>query len=161
MKKFFLLILCLGVMSLYTQYAHAQGRKLPVFSFEDLAAKPFTPANLKAGIPTIVFFYDPYCDHCAQQAEWMKGAQAKIKNVNLVWVTTERDIKAIQDFQKLHFGGTTLDKVYFLIDKKFKFDSYFGYTEAPGIYVYNKEGFLAKSFTKETPAAEVLKPIGL
>lgn len=138
----------------------AQTRRLPAFAFDDLSGKAFTNANLKASLSTIVFFYDPFCEHCAQQAEWIKESQAAFKNVQLVWVTAETDVAAIQKFKETHFGGTTLDKVYFLKDTKYKFDSYFGYTEAPGIYVYNKDGVLLKDYRKETVAYELLKTLG-
>jgi thiol-disulfide isomerase/thioredoxin len=149
-------IACIFVMPIQVQ---AQ-KRLPAFSFQDLNGAAFTNANLKSGIPTIVFFYDPYCDHCAQEADWVKAAQSKFANINLLWVSTE-ERQPIVKFKSEHFGETTLTKLYFLRDTKWKFDSYFGYTEAPGIYVYNKDGVLVKDFKKETPVSELLRPLGL
>lgn len=156
MKKLALLFTFLGLFFSLTLQAQ---KKLPAFSFDDLAGKAFTNTSLKAGFPTIVFFYDPYCEHCNLQAEWIKESQAAFKNVQLLWVTTEQDMTPIQEFKKKHFEGTSLDKVYFLKDTKFRFDSYFGYTEAPGIFVYNKEGVFLKDFRKETMAYDLLKTL--
>lgn len=155
MKQFFYLIAVVSFFSFFAVSAQAQ-KKMPAFTFEDLNAKPFTNTNLKPGLSTIVFFYDPYCDHCAQQAGWMRESEAAFRNVNLLWVSTE-DTKPIEEFKKTHFSGTLLDKLYFVRDTKWKFDTYFGYTVAPGVYVYNKDNVLLKSYDKETPVIEFLK----
>ncbi|MBX7242256.1 MAG: redoxin domain-containing protein [Bacteroidia bacterium] len=151
---FLSLVVFTGFISLSAQ---AQ-KKMPAFTFEDLNARPFTNTNIKQGLSTIVFFYDPYCEHCAQQADWIRESEAAFKNINLVWVSTE-DLQPIQEFKAAHFGGTTLDKLYFVRDTKWKFDTYFGYTVAPGVYLYNKDNILLKSYSKETPAIDFLKAL--
>ena len=133
---------------------HAQ-QKLPKFSFTDLEGNTFTYAQLRTDIPTLVFFFDPYCDHCQQQAAWIREAKAQLGNVQQVWVTTEEPV-ATQNFWDTHLG-TDWDNVHVLIDKQFLFDGYFGYSEIPSIYVYNKQGMQVKSFNKETPAAVLLR----
>lgn len=153
-KSTFLFVLFAFVIGIQAQ---AQ-KKMPAFSFLDMSGSTFTNANLPAGSPTIVFFFDPSCEHCAQQAEWIKESQAAFKNTNLVWVSTE-EVEPMKKFKKDHFDGTTLTKVYFLKDSKYRFDSYFGYTEAPGIYVYNKDNVLMKEFKKEVQAIELLKAL--
>lgn len=158
MKKFVLFTFILAFFALFNA-AQAQ-KTLPKFSFFDLAGNTFTYANLKTGVPTIVFFYDPYCEHCNLQAEWISNSYIRVKGMNLVWVSTE-EVGPIKEFQKNHFSKNTWDKLFFLRDSGFKFDNYFGYTEAPGIYVYDKNGVLVKDFRKETPTSTLLLPLGL
>ncbi len=158
MKKIILFTFFLATFALFN-LAQAQ-KALPKFSFFDLEGKTFTSANLKTGVPTIVFFYDPYCEHCNLQADWINNSYIRVKGMNLVWVSTE-EAGPIQEFKKNHFSTNTWDKLYFLRDSGFKFDNYFGYTEAPGIYLYDKNGVLVKDFRKETPTSDLLRPLGL
>ena len=130
-------------------------QSLPQFSFSDLDGKTFTSAQLRSDIPTIVFFFDPYCEHCQQQATWMKEAKNQLTNVQQVWVTTEEPISA-RDFGKKYLGEGW-DNVHILIDKQFLFDGYFGYSEIPSIYLYNNQGQRVKAFNKETPADVLLR----
>ncbi len=149
------------IFAFFALFNAAQAQKtLPKFSFFDLAGNTFTNVNLKAGVPTIVFFYDPYCEHCNLQAEWINNSYVRVKGMNLVWVSTE-EVGPIKEFQKNNFSKNTWDKLFFLRDSGFKFDNYFGYTEAPGIYVYDKNGVLVKDFRKETPTSTLLLPLGL
>ncbi|MFN0201822.1 MAG: peroxiredoxin family protein [Bacteroidia bacterium] len=158
MKK--LLVLTLFMTFLGFMGAFAQAKKMPQFSFDDLKGGTFASTSLKAGLPTIVFFFDPFCDHCEQQAKWIAADAAKFKNVNLVWVSTE-DVNAISKFKSTHFAKAGLDKLHFLKDSKYRFDGYFGYSEALSMYVFNKAGVQVKALKKETPAAELLKAAGL
>ena len=130
-------------------------QSLPQFSFLDLDGKTFTYAQLRSDIPTIVFFFDPYCEHCQQQATWMKDAKSKLTHVQQVWVTTEEPISA-RDFGEKYLGADW-DNVHILIDKQFLFDGYFGYSEIPSIYLYNNQGQRVKAFNKETPADVLLR----
>ena len=147
------LSICLLVLS-----ASLQAQKnLPAFSFNDLDGRAFTKADLREDLPTIVFFFDPYCDHCQQQAKWIKEAGDQFKDIQMVWVTTESETKASQEFSLEYFGGGKWEHVYFLIDSNFLFDGFFGYSEVPSIYIYNASGQRLKSFSKETPAEILLR----
>ena len=137
----------------------AFAQQLPAFSFKDLKEQKFTREQVKTGIPTIVIFFDPYCDHCAQQADWIAGSADAFKQINLVWVTTEMK-DATEEFVATHFSGAKLPYQHFLLDTEFMFDGYFGYSEVPSIYLYNAAGKRVKSLDKETPADALLKYLG-
>ncbi len=126
------------------------------FSFKDLQGKTFTHQQLVPGQPTMVMFFDPYCDHCEQQAKYLRDAKDKFLKVNLVWVTTE-DAAAAKSFRDKNLPLSIFPKVHVLTDPEFVFDGYFGYSEVPSIYLFNKEGKRVKDFHHETPAAELLK----
>ena len=132
-------------------------QSLPDFAFYDLQGNLFTKANIKKKAPVVVIFFDPYCDHCQTQAGWINaaGEKFKAKNAQVVWVSTESE-ENIAKFRNTTFTKSALKDVYFLRDKKYWFDGYFGYSEAPSIYVYNAEGKLVKSLKKETPAETLL-----
>ena len=137
-----------------TQILAAQ-QKLPAFFFTDLEGNTFGINDIQQGVPTMAFFYDPYCDHCAQQAEWIAEEAAQFEHVQMIWVSTEQQ-EPVQAFFDKHFKGKALPLLYMLRDTDFMFDTYFGYSEAPSIYIYNSKGKRIKALSKETPAAELL-----
>ncbi|MEM9721883.1 MAG: redoxin domain-containing protein [Bacteroidota bacterium] len=148
--------LFLPLVTFFLTFSGVQAQQsLPQFSFSDLDGKAFTYAQLRSDIPTIVFFFDPYCEHCQQQATWMKEAKNELTNVQQIWVTTEEPIAA-RDFGEKYLGGDW-DNVHILIDKQFLFDGYFGYSQIPSIYLYNNQGQQVKAFDKETPADVLLR----
>lgn len=139
------------------QYLTAQ-QKLPAFFFTDLEGNTFGINHIKQDVPTIAFFFDPYCDHCAKQAEWIAEEADKFAGVQMLWVTTEQQ-EPVQGFYDKHFKGKGLPMLHMLRDKDFMFDTYFGYSEAPSIYIYNSSGKRVKALSEETPAAKLLELI--
>ncbi|MEM6262804.1 MAG: redoxin domain-containing protein [Bacteroidota bacterium] len=150
--KYTIVALLLGMASFSL---HAQ-KTLPQFEFFTLDGKSFTHSNLQAGLPTVVMFFDPYCDHCAKQADWIQAKADEFAGIQLVFVTTEPEASATQEFQEKHFGGTSLKHLHFLQDKNFYFDTYFGYSEVPSMYLYDKNGERIKDLHKEVEADKLL-----
>lgn len=155
MKRIKSITLLAIILTAWATTAHAQ-KELPDFVFTDLEGNAFTRSHLQGDLPTIAIFFDPYCDHCDQQAEWITEAASRFEEVQMIWVTTEEQAPSV-DFRKRHFDNTSLKHVYILRDTEFMFDGYFGYSEVPSIYLFNKAGKRVKSFTKETPADVLLK----
>lgn len=147
LKSFSVALMCLLGLQLSAQ-------KLPAFSFTGLDGQTFTHAQLQPGLPTIAIFFDPYCDHCATQAGWIVEAADLFQDVQMIWVTTE-SAEAATEFYNTHFKDSGLDKVYVLLDPEFMFDSYFGYSEVPSIYLYDAAGKRIKALHEETEAAKL------
>jgi len=150
-KSFVILIFLVGTIF---QSGLAQ-EKLPEFQFSDLEGNTFSYAQLRTDLPVLVFFFDPYCDHCQKQATWIKEAKDQFTEIQQVWVTTEEATPTKEFHEK--YLGTDWDHVYILQDKQFLFDGYFGYSEIPSIYVYNQQWQRVKAFNKETPADVLLR----
>lgn len=134
----------------------ANAQRLPEFSFSGNGNKKITVANLQANKPVIVFLFDPYCDHCEKQAEWIKKDLKKFDGINLLWVSTE-SLDDINSFAKRYFPAVS--NIIFCSDQDFMFDDWFGYSEVPSIYVYDKNRNRVAAFKKETPVEEMLKPL--
>ena len=128
----------------------------PAFQFADLEGKAFSNAQLSQDMATIAFFFDPYCDHCAQQAAWISEAPEKFKDIQMIWVSTESP-ESIKEFATKYFDLEAWKHVHFLVDTNFAFDAYFGYSEVPSIYLFNKKGQRVKAFNRETPADILLR----
>lgn len=157
MKKHSLtMMLALLMLGLGLPGVHAQS--FPAFQFTDLSGEPFTQDQLEADMTTIAIFFDPYCEHCTQQAKWITESADLFDDVQMIWVTTEME-EPTKAFYEEHFADRGLPHVHVLMDKDFMFDAYFGYSEVPSIYIYDKQGKRIKSLSKETPAADLRRII--
>lgn len=131
---------------------------IPDFQFLNLDGESFTQAQLPQDQPVFIMRFDPYCDHCDQQASWIAEAEESFKDVHMVFVSFLDEVEAIQDFQQRHFGETQLEHMYFLRDPDYQFEEYFGYTdESLVIYLYQPGKKSLKYFGKEQPAEVLLK----
>jgi thiol-disulfide isomerase/thioredoxin len=131
--------------------------QIPYFAFKDLNGKTFTRDMLRQDLPVMIMLFDPFCDHCDQQAQWIAQAASKFQNVQLVFVTIETDKQHIEAYRKRNFGTARLPYLYLLQDTELKFDVFFGYTDdSLNIYLY-KPGQKGKYFGQEQPAEVLLK----
>jgi hypothetical protein len=79
-----------------------------------------------------------------------------LEGIQLIWVSTETSA-ALADFREKYLKK--LPNVIVLRDKDFRFDSYFGYSVAPTIYVYDKAGRLKAVHKEEVGLATLLKDL--
>jgi thiol-disulfide isomerase/thioredoxin len=140
----------------------AQKNTLPEFGFQDLEGNVFAYTQLVEEQPTVVVYFDPWCDHCAHQADLLAEADEDLKDFNIVFVTnTDPDGQASKEFYTKHFEESDLQNVHVLLDPNFYFDGYFGYSEVPSVYVYDAAKKRVAAFTKETEAEDILKKLGM
>jgi peroxiredoxin len=144
----------------FTSLLHAQTQpqtkaQLPAFSFK-LAdtGKLITQKSLKPNMHTLVIFFDPSCDHCELQAEWIKEALSRFGNTQFLWVSTATP-KEIQAFRDKFFKGVTVP-MYWAQDSEYRVDEYFGYTTVPSIYVYNTQNALRVTYRNEVAVDMIL-----
>ena len=153
MKK--ILVLFALVIIAFINRSEAQ---MPAFSFFDLEGNAFSQAKLDDERPAMIMLFDPYCDHCDQQAGWISEAAEKLENVQFVFVTIEPEKEPVQQFRDKHFQETSIRDVHFLQDLNFQFEAYFGYSDdAVNIYLYQPGRKKLKYFGKETEVDELLK----
>lgn len=128
---------------------------LPNFKFTSTTGESIGPASLEQGKAVVVVYFDPDCDHCQQQAEWTKEEAALLKDVQMVWVSWGEE-KLVKEFETKYFSGVEGPKIIVTRDTDYAIDNYFGYSEVPSIYVYNKEWKRTKSLKKETKPSEFI-----
>jgi peroxiredoxin len=129
---------------------------LPEFSFESMDGKAFTLENLDQTRSVLLMRFDPYCDHCDQQAEWIAEAADQFENIQLVFVSYLDEQEAIEAFRERHFGESGLTELYFLRDPNYQFEEFFGYTDdSLNIYLYQPGKKKLKYFGEEQ-AADIL-----
>ncbi len=131
------------------------GTTLPPFAFELPDGSTLTPSVLKEQ-PVIVFYFDPDCDHCNKQAKMISENADLFKGITMVWVSWAMTIEDNVNFYKKYFMNMS-NKVYIARDTKFSFDTLFGYSEVPSIYIYNRERKRSASFEAETDPELLVK----
>ncbi len=159
MKKalFFLFLLISSYVSAQNKIPENPPKKLPNFVFYDFDRNFFTKDHLDKSKHAIVFFFDPFCDHCQKQTKIFTENADKLKNVQILFVSTE-EYKNLKDFYKNYLKGKKLNAVV-LKDKNYEFDSYFSYSVAPRIFVYDKFGNYKKDFRNEVSINLILNAL--
>ena len=131
------------------------GTELPQFAFELPDGSTLTPSVLKKQ-PVIVFYFDPDCDHCNEQAKLVSENAEKFTGVTMVWVSWALTIEDNVKFYKKYFMEMP-DKVFVARDTQFSIDKLFGYSEVPSVYVYDKDWKRTASFEAETDPELLVK----
>lgn len=154
-KLIFLIAFAFACLS----YGYAQPPAvLKDFKFYTTTGSAFSKANLNTKLATIVILFSPDCEHCQQQAKWIQEGAAKLKNVQIVWVSFHEVAKDIQEFPSRFLPSVKIP-MYFLQDKNFEFDSYFGESNVPSIFVYDSAGKFVKDFRNEVEISKLAELI--
>lgn len=134
------------------------GADLPDFSFPEISGTALTNLELKEWAPVIVFYFDPGCEHCQEQATMLNEQIEKFSGTNLLFVAFAEpaDVKTYRD---TYFPGGQKKNMFFCTDPTYKFDKTFGYSQAPTIHIYNKSWKKVKVFRNEIAVEEILKLI--
>lgn len=140
------------ILLLATTQAFAQG-DLPDFSFTSTENGAVGKSDLDQGEPVIIFYFDPDCDDCLAQAGSIKSEIESFDGVQLLWISWAENT-VLTAFKDEYFPNNT--NVYVLKDDSFMFDSYFGYSEVPAVYVYNKSWQQVGSFNDTVSIEELL-----
>lgn len=131
----------------------AQNKSLPEFSFSNNRNQKITPASLPIGQPVVVFYFDPFCDHCKEQAKIVGQDAAKFGKTTFVWVGLG-EMEDNETFKKEYLKS--FPQAFVCKDTDFKFDSWFGYSEVLSVFIYNKERKLTAQFNKVASAKDIL-----
>ncbi|HRG29347.1 MAG TPA: redoxin family protein [Chitinophagales bacterium] len=150
MKTTFLIILVLFTV----QASFAQ--KLPDFSFEDVNGNVINNQSLTANKPVIVFYFDPFCESCLEQAALISKEITAFKDITLLWVTTNADPEN-NAFKQKYFNNAK--NVIVAVDTQYQFDTWFGYSEFNAIYCYNSKHEKTKSFNTTQTATTLLEAV--
>ncbi|MEM6267960.1 MAG: hypothetical protein AAF998_00915 [Bacteroidota bacterium] len=131
------------------------GQALPPFDFQGVDENRVTPSSLPTDRPVVVFYFDPFCDHCQKEAGWINDNAKLFKDITLLWVAYG-ELKDIAAFPGEYIPDVT-GKMIFANDDKYQFDNYFGYSTVPSIYVYNRKHERTASFHEETLPTTLLR----
>lgn len=158
-KKYFSgLLMLLFVFAAHTGIiAQAGITSMPSFSFVNAVdGSQLDPGNLMKGSAAMVVYFDPWCDHCQEQAKWINEEISEFDNVSVLFVAFVENNEDVANFREEFLPNAVGKKNFlFAVDSQYQFDSYFGYSEAPTIFIFNNQWRLAKKLTEETPVSEL------
>lgn len=148
----------LALLLLFTGSLYAQmGTPLPDFEVDKVDGSKVRGSQMPANIPLVVFYFDPDCDHCNQQAQWISERINEFNGTVMLWVSWGEP-EAIRQFADQHFPDyERRPNLIFTKDTKYQFDNWFGYSEVPSIYIYGRKGHRVAEFKTETPVDDLLR----
>jgi len=147
-------LFCFRVGSLFGQSKDS----LPDFTFVSPDGLKVSAADFDNGKPLVVFYFDPTCAHCKEQAEWVAFEIDKFQWVDLLWVAWAAT-DGIPDFNDQYFPQT--ENVFYAIDTEAQFDDLFGFCQIPTVFAYSAEGQLLRKFKGGIRVSKLLKTLGL
>jgi thioredoxin-related protein len=108
--------------------------------------------------PTIIFYFDPHCEHCQNEAKELKKQAQVFQDVRLLWLSTER-LWVLRAFEKEYelqkaFSSLTIAQI-----SPQDADKQFGFRTVPTILIYDDQGNLAKKYVGETKMEAIVKYI--
>lgn len=105
--------------------------------------------------PIVIIYFHPECELCQYEAqEIIQNAEA-FKDYQLIFITPDDSIPRIGQFcQEYHLWE--LENLEVLLDRNNKFKETFGKAILPSIYIYNKQGILAKTYLGETKPGAII-----
>jgi len=104
----------------------------------------FTNDNLKKNMPVMIMFFSPDCDHCQKQIKEMMAYKQELKNIQIVMISplSYKDNKTFYD----EYALASMPNIRLGFDVTFKLRNLYQTTTYPSMYVYDKNGTLAKAF---------------
>lgn len=111
-----------------------------------------TPKNQ----PTVLFYFDPHCEHCQQEAKELKKQAQAFQGAQLLWLSTER-LWVQREFEKEYelqkgFSSLTIAQI-----SPQDADKQFGFRTVPTILIYDSKGNLVKKYVGETKMEAIVK----
>jgi thiol-disulfide isomerase/thioredoxin len=126
---------------------------LPQFAFQSLGGSTINPAYLSSDQASVIMLFDPTCDHCQKTVEGLAANADQLGEIQFLFVAFGTSQQAdIKDFQAQYLEGSGLDH-YLAWDQDYMFESYFGSSPIPSLYLYDSNNNFVKAYKGEEPTA--------
>ena len=127
---------------------------IPPFSITKVPdSSNFTQNQLKKKKPTVIFFFNPDCDHCHQETKNLIAKIDQLKNVQILMISI-LDFNAIKkfhaDYKIANYPNITMAR-----ETTYNLPGFFSIHSIPDVYVYDKNGKFLKTFKKTFPVEEI------
>ncbi len=130
---------------------------LPDFQFATLEGANFTKSDLDLTQPTVIISFMPTCHFCQYEAKAVEEHSAAFEQVNLLMVTSAPEAEAIQFAEEYKLKDDP--NVVILTDEFQQFQTTFGTSAVPSVFIYDKQQKLVKHFAGETKMEAIFKYI--
>ncbi|AEI50721.1 TlpA family protein disulfide reductase [Runella slithyformis] len=129
-------------------------QQLPTISLRGLDSTAVTLTQKHQ--PTVLFYFDPHCEHCQHEATELKKQSQAFKNAQLLWLSTER-LWVLRSFEKEYALQKTIPSLTIAQISPQDADKQFGFRTVPTVLIYNADGNLAKKYVGETKMEAIIK----
>ena len=135
-------------------------QQLPNVRLLGLDSTAFVLAGQVPKQPTIVFYFDPNCEHCQNEARELVKQATQFTNVELLWLSTER-LWVLRQFEAKYQLQKRVSTLKIGQISPNDADKRFGFRIVPTILIYDAEGQLAKKYVGETKIEALVKHLTL
>jgi thioredoxin-related protein len=117
-----------------------------------------TNADLQKNKPVMLIYFAPDCSHCQKLIYDMKPKMSSFKDLQVVMITFT-DIKMVKAFD--HDFNISAYKNFTMGTEGYggSVQKYYQITTTPFVAVYDRNGFLVKSFTKVPKVPELIEAV--
>jgi thioredoxin-related protein len=117
----------------------------------------YSSANLKKNSPVMIMFFSPDCDHCQRQTKELLAYKKELKDIQIVMVSvlSYNDSKTFYN----EYGLAGMSNVKLGTDPSYKLRQIYKVQTMPAMYVYDKNGTLAKAFVGNIDVPRVIDAV--
>lgn len=153
MKILFVIFLS-SIFGVHTSAQFKPGSTIAPFVITLSNGQVFKAANVKKGVPVMLVYFAPDCDHCQNFCKELLTNAAIIKNKQVVMVTYFKLEDLVQFDKTYKLSGNPNIKIgtegtKFIVRKYYKIEQF------PYIVMYNSNGIEATRFTTDVPFATI------
>lgn len=112
-------------------------------------------SKVTSGKKTVIFFFNPDCEHCHSEAEEVIKYKRNLQDKNILWLSKE-DLAAIKHFDKRYKLSEIFQSLHVAKISVKDADEKFGFREVPSIYIYDENGVLVKKYHGVTKIQNIL-----
>jgi thiol-disulfide isomerase/thioredoxin len=118
---------------------------IPAFKINTAPDSSFySNEQLRKNAPFMIMFFSPDCDHCQRQTKELLAYKKELKDIQIIMVSAlpYNDSKNFYN----EYGLSSMPNVKLGTDPSFKLRQIYRLQTMPAMYVYDKNGTLAKAF---------------
>lgn len=156
MSKLTCLFLLLSI--LFSSSIYAQAGKLPPFQIVQANGKIFKAQELPIGLPIVIIYFSPECDHCEKLTKELLKEETIFKKASVAMIShlpVDRISKFVQQY-----GLNKYSNVYVGTEgSSFFVRNYYNIEHMPFIALHDKNGNVVKLYRKEGALTDLVNQL--
>ena len=117
----------------------------------------FSNENLKKGVPLVIFFFSPDCEHCQKETKELMAYKEELKNIQILMVSPA-PYPEIKDFYEA-YKLSAMPNIRVARDVNYKLGSIYKLKTYPSVFVYDNRGILAKAFVGNVGISAIIDAV--
>jgi thiol-disulfide isomerase/thioredoxin len=104
----------------------------------------FTNDSLRKGVPFVLMFFNPDCEHCQKETKELLAYRNELKDIQILMISPA-SFAEIRDFYQ-SYGLSSMPNLRMGQDLNYKLGMIYKLRTYPSMFVYDNRGTLAKAF---------------